>query len=160
MKKPFIYVDMDQVLVDFLKGFKELTGRNLDNPSETKKKGKEAISNSPDYWENLPKMSDCDDLWNHIKKHDPKILTAKPAWDDTAPEGKWEWIQNNCPVPKKDFYCVPREEKQIFAKVNGRVNILIDDYDKNCKEWEEKGGIAIHHKTAKETIRKLKSLGL
>lgn len=160
MKTPFIYVDMDQVLVDFLGGFKTLTGESLENPSDTKKKGKELISNTPKYWENLPKMSDCDQLWDYIKQYNPKILTAKPTWDDSAPDGKWKWIQKNCPVPKIDFYCVPRSEKQIFAKVNGRINILIDDYDKNCKEWEEKGGIAICHKTAKETIRKLKSMGL
>ena len=160
MKAPSIYVDMDGVLVDFLKGYKELTGKHLESPSETTKKGKELIQDSPDYWESLSKTADCDSLWNYIKKYNPKILTANPIWDDSAEKGKFKWIEKHCPVPKKDFYCVPRQDKQIFAKINGHQNILIDDYIKNCKEWEDKGGIAIQHKNAKETIIRLKLLGL
>jgi hypothetical protein len=115
MKTPFIYVDMDQVLVDFLKGFETLTGESLENPSDTKKKGKEIISKTPDYWENLPKMSDCDQLWNYIKQYNPKILTAKPTWDDSAPDGKWKWIGKKLSSAKSGFLLCSKVRKANFC---------------------------------------------
>ena len=40
-----------------------------------------------------------------------------------------------------------------------RGKILIDDYDKNIREWEAKGGIGIHHTDVGKTISELKRLG-
>ena len=42
---------------------------------------------------------------------------------------------------------------------NGKPNILIDDYVKNIKEWEAKGGIGVHHTDVSKTVGKLKRLG-
>ena len=38
-------------------------------------------------------------------------------------------------------------------------NVLVDDHTKNIREWEEMGGIGIHHTSAERTIAKLKELG-
>ena len=38
-----------------------------------------------------------------------------------------------------------RSQKQQFAKTNGKPNVLVDDYIKNIKEWESKGGVCVHH---------------
>ena len=55
---------------------------------------------------------------------------------------------------------VRRDQKQAFAKDrDGEPNVLIDDYIKNIKEWEEKGGIGIHHTSVPKTINDLKRLG-
>ena len=48
-------------------------------------------------------------------------------------------------------------QKQLYAKKN---TILIDDYIRNIKEFNAKGGIGIRHKTASQTISELKKLGL
>ena len=42
---------------------------------------------------------------------------------------------------------------------DGTPNALIDDYMKNIKEWEAKGGIGIHHTNVSKTIAELKKLG-
>ena len=50
-----------------------------------------------------------------------------------------------------------RSQKQLYAKKN---TILIDDYAKNIREFNAKGGTGIRHKTASQTISELKKLGL
>jgi hypothetical protein len=155
-----LFVDMDMVLVDLDKGLRKLdpTYHIKDTAPLINPKLKQVILDTPNFWANLPKMSDFDDLWEVVSKLNPKILTANTIWDSRAKCQKWEWIQKNCEVPNYNFYCVLRDEKQLFAKTNGHSNILIDDYDLNCKEWEAKGGIAILHKSAKNTIKELKLL--
>ena len=49
--------------------------------------------------------------------------------------------------------------KQFYATTAGKPNILIDDFDKNIKEWEAKGGIGVHHISISKTIGELKKLG-
>ena len=54
-----------------------------------------------------------------------------------------------------------RSDKQRFAR-DGRTqapNILIDDHEKNIREWESKGGIGIHHTSVERTIARLKEIG-
>ena len=51
-------------------------------------------------------------------------------------------------------------QKQAYAKTKEeKPNILIDDYIKNIREWEAKGGIGIHHTDVGKTISELKRLG-
>jgi hypothetical protein len=52
-----------------------------------------------------------------------------------------------------------RADKQKYATTNGKPNILIDDYIKNIKEWENAGGIGIHHLSPTQTIAQLKRYG-
>ena len=55
---------------------------------------------------------------------------------------------------------VRRDQKQAFVKdSDGEPNVLIDDYIKNIKEWEAKGGIGIHHLSVSTTLNELKKLG-
>ena len=52
-----------------------------------------------------------------------------------------------------------RSQKQKYAMSDGKPNVLIDDYIKNIKEWEAKGGIGVHHIDVASTMNKLKKLG-
>ena len=54
---------------------------------------------------------------------------------------------------------VLRADKQKYAMINGKSNLLIDDYIKNIHEWEAKGGIGVHHTDPTNTIAELKRLG-
>ena len=55
---------------------------------------------------------------------------------------------------------VLRSDKQKYAvNQDGSSNILIDDYIKNIKEFESKGGMGIHHTDTGKTLRELKNLG-
>jgi len=40
-----------------------------------------------------------------------------------------------------------------------RPNILIDDHIGNIREWENAGGIGVHHINANSTINDLKKIG-
>ena len=42
--------------------------------------------------------------------------------------------------------------------MEGEKTILIDDYIKTIKEWTAKGGIRIHHKSARATLVELKKI--
>jgi hypothetical protein len=54
---------------------------------------------------------------------------------------------------------VLRADKQKFAMINGKSNLLIDDYIKNIHEWEAMGGIGVHHTSPSNTLAELKRLG-
>ena len=53
---------------------------------------------------------------------------------------------------------VKRREKKLFAK-RGKPAILIDDYEKNVRDFTMSGGIGIHHTNTSKTIQQLKRLG-
>ena len=55
---------------------------------------------------------------------------------------------------------VKRREKQNFAKVGGMPTILIDDYEKNIRQFRARGGIGILHTSTSNTINELKKLKL
>ena len=70
---------------------------------------------------------------------------------------KLKWLDEHATVFRiKRANVVDRKRKPEFAiGENGQPNILIDDYEKNIREWEAAGGIAIHHTNAADTINEL-----
>ena len=66
----------------------------------------------------------------------------------------------NTRVPKSRVILVKRAQKQSYATDKGEPSVLIDDYIKNIKEWEQKGGIGIHHTSVSKTLKELSNLGL
>lgn len=152
-----IYCDLDGVLVNFDKGYEDLTGINI---SSTFLNGsvfwapieKEGAS----FWSNLEWMEDGKDLWNYIKKHTPYILSA-PSKSISSKIGKDHWCKININKQYKSLLLFPRAMKQKFANEN---SILIDDLKETIDEWNKKGGIGIHHVSSINTIKQLKKLGL
>ncbi|MBQ3863905.1 MAG: hypothetical protein II790_07700, partial [Schwartzia sp.] len=69
----------------------------------------------------------------------------------TAADDKSEWVRRNLGEHIK-VNIVYREEKKNY--VTGRDCILIDDYEKNIKEWEKAGGTGILFISAKETLKR------
>ena len=116
-----IYCDMDGVLVDFDKGYKELTGTeaSFDTPKEEfwapiQKAGAE-------FWIKLQWMPDGKQLWEFIKPYNPQLLSA-PSKDESSKIGKFVWVKRN--VPGTKLILRSAERKQEFATPN---SILIDD---------------------------------
>ena len=71
-----------------------------------------------------------------------------------------KWLKKNTKFKRGNVHLVLREQKKSYAKTKEeKPNVLIDDYDKNIKEWEAKGGIGILHTNVGTTIGKLKRLG-
>jgi len=157
---PQIYCDMDQVLVNFMGGAnKALVAQGLQPFQHTEKDVKwEAFQRVPKFWANLEPMPDAMTLWRFIRPHGPYILSTPSKCMPTCKPEKLEWIRKHLGNVEQ-VYLVPREDKQNYATKNGKPNLLIDDYEKNCKEWEAKGGIAIRHINSMNTISQLRKLG-
>ena len=157
---PQIYCDMDGVLADFQKFTSEHLGHKFKD----------------EYWHELPNdlfyqlppMPDAKILWEFIgrQKPDPYILTAIPRKgrgpiSERAAQDKMKWMRKYFGVKESNIYAVMRIDKAKFAKDgrDGRPNVLIDDHIKNITHFRAKGGIGIHHTSARNTIKELRKLG-
>jgi hypothetical protein len=148
---------MDGVLVDFEKGYYDLTG----TPTKQFPKGDNSfwqpISDAgAGFWANLPWMPDGQELWRYIKKYKPNILSS-PSSDPSSKVGKEAWLKTHLQNSYKKAYFYNRANKQLFSDKN---RILIDDLPNTISEWNAKGGIGILHTSAANTIKELKKLGL
>ena len=117
----------------------------------------EKVRQHGSFWETIPWKGDGRTLWNYIKKHDVRILSAYSSSDPNCMAGKRKWLSKNVSISNAKIHLVTRSQKQIYSKKN---TILIDDYIRNIKEFNAKSGIGIRHKTASQTISELKKLGL
>ena len=152
-----IYCDMDGVLVDFEKGYYDLTGTSTKQFPKGDNSFWQPISAAgAEFWANLPWMPDGQELWRYIKKYKPNILSS-PSQDPSSKVGKEAWLKMNLQNSYKKAYFYNRSNKQLFSDKN---RILIDDLPQTIDEWNAKGGIGILHTSAANTIKELKKLGL
>lgn len=159
-KMSTIYCDMDGVLADMMKGARGLLGHEYDDKSYDKKETRKKLNDQKDFWEKLPLMPGAMQLWKFINKYNAHILTAYPTWDVNGKKGKLDWARKHLTnITDEKFHAVLRANKRDYAKTGNRPNILIDDYIKNIIEFDNAGGIGIHHIDAETTISKLKKLG-
>jgi hypothetical protein len=175
-KKYVIFCDMDGVLVDFDKGYKDLTGlstKQADAQGKSEfwklfgKSLKEKNISDKSYWASLDWMPDGKQLWSYISPYNPYVLTA-PSINMDIPfedryklennesmQGKTEWVQRLPNMRKLYFRSAGR--KADFA---GPDKILIDDRKDTIDSWNANGGIGILHTSAANTIKQLQDLGL
>jgi hypothetical protein len=151
-----IYCDMDSVLVDFDRGYQELTGMTTQQADAS---GVETfwdpISKAgAKFWITLNWMSDGKQLWDYIKKYNPILLSA-PSREESSKLGKRVWVKRELPGTKLILRYAP--QKQEYASPT---SILIDDRQKNIDQWKAAGGIGILHTSTANTIEQLKQLGL
>lgn len=151
-----IYCDMDSVLVDFDRGYQELTGMTS---QQADAKGVETfwdpISKAgAKFWITLQWMPDGKQLWDYIKKYNPILLSA-PSREESSKLGKRVWVKRELPGVK--LILKYASQKQEYASPT---SILIDDRQKNIDQWEAAGGIGILHTSTANTIEQLKKLGL
>jgi cytidyltransferase-like protein len=151
-----IYCDMDGVLVDFERGYEELTGKNIrGNHVKGDADFWQPITDAGvEFWTKLKWMSDGKQLWNYIKKHKPSLLSA-PSREESSRIGKHIWVENN--TPGVNLILRAADKKQEFASPNA---ILIDDRADNIQRWKDAGGVGILHTSAENTINELEKLGL
>jgi 5'(3')-deoxyribonucleotidase len=161
--KYIIFCDMDGVLVDFDKGYKELTGKHTKHVDLQDKNEfwglldrslKDKGLTEYDYWVNLEWMPDGQTLWNYIKGYNPYILTA-PSRDPGSRQGKTEWATRLDGMKK--LYFKPAKFKSEYSDKN---RILIDDRQDTIDSWNAAGGIGILHTSTANTIQQLEKLGL
>lgn len=147
------FLDMDGVLVDFIKGICEAHER--DNPySDAKNAGSYwlhkiwGISNTKfwepaqdaDFWADLDKTPECDEIISRVEMvfgENVCLLTA-PSLAPGCMEGKREWITRNIPRYRDQFLIGSAKE---FCGFPG--SYLVDDMEKNIVKFQEAGGNGI-----------------
>ena len=155
-----IYSDMDGVITDFEKRFKDFSN-GMEPRDYENKFGKEKFWELIDvevgvpFFAGMDWMPDGKTYWNYIKKYNPILLSA-PSRNEESKYGKRIWKKRNMPSTTK-LILTPAWKKQEYASPT---SILIDDREKNIEQWQEAGGIGIHHTSASNTIAQLKKLGL
>lgn len=160
-----VYLDMDGVLVDLWNGFVSVSGYTLKDKrysGNSKDLWKHALE-TPKFWESLDKMHDADRLLEYVAanvdKEKLKILSATSKHFESCETEKRVWVGNHTSIDDSKVHVVERAAKKEFAvNADGSPNVLIDDYEKNIKEWEAAGGIGVHHTCAESTIEKLKGI--
>jgi len=124
---------------------------------DRKKRWDPVIANKT-FWSNGPWLSEGKKLFNFVKKYNPHILSAyvEHAFDPNCIPGKTKWAMKNTGIPRSRINLVMRSQKKTYASPG---SILIDDYEKNTKEFTQRGGIGITFQNANQTIKELKKLG-
>lgn len=154
-----IYLDMDGVIADFNKRYKELY--HMD-PRESEKDGKfyslfeEFINNNN--FASLDPMPDAFELIDFLKSLDITIeilsSTARESTFYTIATQKRIWLDKHNITFFTNF--VPgKKHKYKFATPN---SLIIDDTKSVIDDFINAGGLAIHHSTAVDTIEQLKQI--
>ena len=155
---PEIYCDLDEVLVDFLRGASATVGGDFAKADRETRWNK--INQTKGFWTNIGWKPNAKKLYNFIIKYDAHVLSAYTARDPASKNGKMKWMKKNTSFKRGNVHLVLRSQKKSYAKTKEeKPNVLIDDYNKNITEWEAAGGIGIHHTDVGKTISELKRLG-
>ena len=147
---PRIYLDMDGVLVNFEKQLEDTIKMPISKWMKLDRKARwDPVIARKDFWSSMPWLPEGKKLFNYVRKYKPHILSAyvEHANDPNCIPGKAKWAMRNT---------VMRSQKQTYASP---ASILIDDYEKNTKEFTARGGTGITFKSANQTIAELKKLG-
>ena len=152
-----IYCDLDEVLVDFKRGADIAVDGDfvkMDKEERWKK-----VNQTKGFWEKLGWKPNAKRLHDFIIRYNPHVLSAFTSRDPSSKNGKMKWLKKNTKFKRANVHLVLRAQKKSYATTKGKPNILIDDYDKNIREWESAGGTGIHHTNVGKTISELKRLG-
>lgn len=161
MSTPQLFSDIDGVLADFLKGFREFFTEKYGEKGwlEINKEDWLLLKKEwPTFWADLEYEQYALDLWRVISPYRPSLLTAAPPSWPSAGVGKTIWAKRMLPKfgyhPSQQVHTVMRADKKNFAKQpDGTPNILIDDMAKNIQEWSAAGGLGIVYIPSMGAIR-------
>lgn len=162
-----IYLDMDGVVADFDKRFRDLAGMG---PKEFENKyGKNKFwdfidegDNKIKFWVGIPPMDGASQLVDYVSQHDYSMLTA-PSAKKQSRLGKLLWIRNHTGdiFPSKPQVIFKKaKEKHLVKPSLTEKDILIDDRADTISNWESAGGTGILYTSASQVISALKKLGL
>lgn len=150
-----VFCDLDGVAVDLEAGYKRAfgieTNKTLDNIDW------DLVRTVPGFFADLAPMPDFYELWGYIAAHDPVILTGVPkVMFEEASANKRTWVSRKI-GEHVEVRCCPSSAKWAHCR---RGDVLIDDWDKYKDRWVKAGGVFITHTSARDTIAKLKEIGL
>lgn len=143
-----LYLDMDGVVADWVKGTAEIVGYDLLDPNARyPAQDWQKILNSERLFLTLPKMPHADQLVSVARKFRDQLgwnlmfLTAIPHYNDVhwAFWDKVLWAQQYYPDIPVHFGPYS-EDKQKHCRPG---DVLVDDRPDNCARWRAAGGTSI-----------------
>lgn len=161
MKRKFkIYVDMDGVLADFDRHFENLFGKNPYDVEDRDGRDEfwKTLYTKKNFFRNIPAFKYLQEFWNEICKRSQHvaILTSPSRVNkDECIRDKQLWLKEKLKMPNGNPPLVIFESaKYLYACPN---SILIDDFGKKIKDWENASGIGILHdyNDFRKTLEKL-----
>jgi len=154
-----IYLDMDGVIADFSKKYRELY-KIYPHEADTYKTFDGFFIKFIESREftKLDLMPDAMKLIEYLKSLSipTEILssTSSEKRDADIREQKLEWLKNH----GIDFPAILVPGKRHKKNYSNAKSLLIDDTEQNISQWREAGGVAIHHKDVISTLNILKGL--
>lgn len=148
---PQLFLDCDGVLADFDAGATRVLGMP---PRAFESKfglGKfwSKLARDGNFYATLPLMPDARALFDAVAHLEPMILTGLPRGDWAAGQ-KVRWAAEHFPGTPI-ITCMARDKRN-HAEAG---DILVDDQLMHRERWEETGGVFIHHRNARDSLREL-----
>jgi len=107
------------------------------------------VAKAKDFYAQLPLMSDARTLFDAVAHLDPIILTGLPLGNWAAPQ-KVRWAEEHFPGTHI-ITCLARDK---YRHMKG-ADVLVDDRADHRDKWVAAGGIFVHHKDARSSLRQL-----
>ncbi len=148
---PHLFLDCDGVLADFDCGAKALLGLTPRAFEARYSRGEfwKRRARAPDFYAKLPEMPDARTLFDAVAHLGPTVLTGLPLGKWAAPQ-KVRWVAEHFPGTRI-ITCMARDKARHLSPGD----VLVDDREDHRGKWEDKGGIFIHHRSAKASLERL-----
>lgn len=156
-----IYLDMDGVLCDFHKRYREIFGFEALGEDRAKK---ETAGNWTEFitsrqFETLEWFAGGQELLDYVQNLNVPIeilsSTGGAKYHSQVREQKYNWLNNNEVWVDNENIVPGRRIKRFFSYPG---HVLIDDTEDVVDEFNQYGGKAILHKDVAETIKTLETL--
>lgn len=150
-----LYLDLDGVMADFDAHFPALFGvdhRDLLDAAMWKQ-----ITSHGSFFRTMPVCAGALDFFAAIRHLQPIILTACPKSDyANVARQKREWVREHLGTDVMVLPSAGGTAKPMFMHEPG--DILIDDFERNCKAWIDHGGVSILHTSFDDTCEQLRAV--
>jgi 5'(3')-deoxyribonucleotidase len=163
---PHLYLDMDGVQADFFGRWAEIEKvghyKHITNPEEAiLRLAKSGSENVYHFFRDLNPLPGGQIIirWLHQNKIPFTVLSAPLRMEGQASiKGKREWLDKyNLGSSGNAIFT---SAKYKYATSNGKPNVLVDDFGKYLKSWNDAGGIAVKHsdESTGHTIQQLEKI--
>ena len=145
-ERPFVYVDIDGVIADFAKGYKDMFFRDVygDDPFTVK----QFVLTVPYFFRVLPVLEKGRELVDLLKDdYEIIFLTTPMAEIESCRRDKLEWVREHFGPGHDVLFSDNKAEFVMDEK-----SILIDDMEYNLKPWRDSGGTAINIRERNDAI--------